>query len=89
MGAVAESPTALPRFFRIAAVPTAALLVFAIWWLAGWGGESTIRALIIVGGLGFPAFAAVSTGLAARRARGRQRQAWAYMKRRAGCLDVQ
>jgi diguanylate cyclase len=79
MGAVAQSPTALPRFFRIAAVPTAAFLVFAIWWLAGWGGESTIRVLIIVGGLGFPAFAAVSTGLAARRARGRQRQAWAYM----------
>jgi diguanylate cyclase (GGDEF)-like protein len=79
MGAVAQSPTALPRFFRIAAVPTAAFLVFAIWWLAGWGGQSTIRVLIVVGGLGFPPFAAVSTGLAARRARGRQRRAWAYM----------
>jgi diguanylate cyclase (GGDEF)-like protein len=79
MGAVARSPTALPRLFRIAAAPTAAFLAFSIWWLAGWGGQSTMRVLIVVGGLGFPAFAAVSTGLAARRARGRQRRAWAYM----------
>ena len=53
--------------------------MFAIWWLAGWGGQSTMRVLIVVGGLGFPSFAAVSAGLAARRTRGRQRRAWAYM----------
>jgi diguanylate cyclase len=79
MGALAQTSGAVPRLLHIAAVPTAAFLAFAIWWLAGWGGQSTIRALIVVGGLGFPAFAAVSTGLAARRARGRQRRAWAYM----------
>ena len=38
-----------------------------------------MRALIVVGGLGFPSFAAVSAGLAARRTRGRQRRAWVYM----------
>src|ERR1700722_4358574 len=79
MGAGAQSPTALARIFRIAAVPPAAFLAFAIWWLAGWGGQSTMRVLIVVGGLGFPAFAAVCTGVAARRARGRQRRAWVYM----------
>jgi diguanylate cyclase len=78
MGAVA-SPTALARLLRIAAVPTAAFLAFTIWWLAGWGGQSTMRVLIVVGGLGFPSFAAVSAGLAARRTRGRQRRAWVFM----------
>ena len=79
MGALAQTSGAVPRLLHIAAVPTAAFLAFAIWWLAGWGGQSTMRVLIVVGGLGFPSFAALSTGLAARRARGRQRQAWAYM----------
>jgi diguanylate cyclase len=79
MGVVAQSPTALPRLLRIAAVPTAAFLAFAMWWLEGWGGQSTTRAVIVVGGLGFPTFAAVSAGLAARRSRGRQRRAWVYM----------
>src|SRR3984957_1363880 len=79
MGAGAQSPTALARIFRIAAVPTAAFLAFAIWWLAGWGGQSTMRVLIVVGGLGFPSLAAVFTGVAAHRARGRQRRAWGYM----------
>ena len=79
MGAVARSSTALQRLLRIAAVPPPCSLAFAIWWLAGWGGQSTMRALIVAGGLGFPAFAAVSAGLAARRTRGRQRQAWVYM----------
>jgi diguanylate cyclase len=79
MGVVAQSPTALQRVIRIAAVPTVAFLVFAIWWLEGWGGQSTTRAVIVVGGLGFPTFAAVSAGLAARRTRGRQRRAWVYM----------
>jgi diguanylate cyclase (GGDEF)-like protein len=79
MGAVARSPAALPRLIRLGAVPTAAFLAFFIWWFAGWGGQSTMRVLIVVGGLGFPAFAAVSAGLAARRTRGRQRRAWVYM----------
>ena len=79
MGGVARSPMALARLLRIAAVPTAAFLAFAIWWLAGWGGQSTMRVLIVVGGLGFPSFAAVSAGWAARRTRGRQRRAWVYM----------
>jgi diguanylate cyclase len=76
---VAQSPTALPRLFRIAAVPTAAFLVLAVWLLAGWGGPSTLGALRFAGALGFPAFAAVSAGLAARRGRGRQRHAWLVM----------
>jgi diguanylate cyclase len=78
MGAVARSPTALPRL-HVAAVPLAVFLGFAIWWIAGWGGQSTMRVLIVVGGLGFPSFAAVSAGLAARRTHGRQRRAWVYM----------
>ena len=40
MGAVARSPAALRRLLHIAAVPTAAFLAFAIWWLAGWGGKT-------------------------------------------------
>src|ERR1700744_1850590 len=79
MGGVARSPMALARLLRIAAVPTAAFLAFAIWWLAGWGGQSTMRVLIVVGGLGSPSFAAVSAGWAARRTRGRQRRAWVIM----------
>ena len=87
MGAVA-SPTALARPLRIAAVPTAAFLAFTIWWLAGFGGQSTMRVLIVVGGLGFPSFAAVSAGLAARRSRGRQRRAWACMTVGLGAWTV-
>jgi diguanylate cyclase len=78
MGALARSPMALPRL-HVAAVPTAVFLGFAIWWIAGWGGQSTMRVLIVVGGLGFPSFAAVSAGVAARRTHGRQRRAWVYM----------
>src|ERR1700749_5142398 len=82
MGAVA-SPTALARLLRIAAVPSAAFLAFTIWWLAGCCGQSTMRVLIVVGGLGFPSFAAVSAGLAARRSRGRH---WRVVAVMAGCL---
>ena len=38
-----------------------------------------MRVLVVVGGIGFPSFAAVSSGLAARRSAGRQRRAWVYM----------
>ena len=79
MGGWRRSPAALPRLLHIAAVPTAAFLAFAIWWLAGWGGQSTMRVLIVVGGLGFPSFAAVSAGLAARRAAAGGDRAWVYM----------
>jgi diguanylate cyclase len=79
MGAVAGSPTALPRLLRVAAVPTAAFVVFAIWLLAGWGGPSVMRVVDFVGSLGPAVFAAVSAGVAARRTRGRQRQAWLLM----------
>jgi diguanylate cyclase len=60
-------------------VPAAAFLVFAVWFAAGWGGSSAINALRFAGTLGFPAFAAVSAAVAARRGRGRQRQAWLVM----------
>ena len=79
MGAVAQSPTALRRLLGIGAVPTAAFVAFAIWLLAGWGGQPMTRVLIVVGGLGFPFFAAVSAGAAARRTHGRSRQAWLWM----------
>jgi diguanylate cyclase len=79
MGAVAGSPTAVRRVFHVVAIPTAAFLAFVTWWLAGWGGPSTMRALLVIGGLGFPLFAAVSTGLAARRTGGRTRRAWVFM----------
>jgi diguanylate cyclase len=79
MGAVAQTPAAVPRLLHIAAVPTAAFLVFAVWLLSGWGGPSTIRAVHVVGALGFPLFAVVSTAVAARRGYGRQRLAWTVM----------
>jgi diguanylate cyclase len=60
-------------------VPTAAFLVFVFWFAVGWGGSSATNALRFAGALGFPAFAAVSAAVAARRGRGRQRQAWLVM----------
>ena len=60
-------------------MPTAAFLVFAVWFAAGWGGPAAISAMRFAGALGFPAFAAVSTAIAARRGSGRQRQAWLVM----------
>jgi diguanylate cyclase len=79
MGAVAQTPVAVPRLFHIAAVPAAAFLVFAVWLLSGWGGPSTIRAVHVAGALGFPSFAAVGTAVAARRGHGRQRHTWTVM----------
>src|ERR1700733_14850500 len=79
MGEMARSPTALQRLLRVAAVPTAVFLLFAVWFAARWGNSSAINALRFAGGLGFPAFAAVSAAVAARRGRGRQRQAWLVM----------
>jgi diguanylate cyclase (GGDEF)-like protein len=79
MGAVAQTSAAVPRLLHIAAVPTAAFLVFAVWLLSRWGGPSTIRAVHVAGVLGFPSFAAVSTAVAARRGYGRQRYTWTVM----------
>jgi diguanylate cyclase (GGDEF)-like protein len=79
MGQLSWSSTALTRVFRAGAVPVTTFLVFAIWLLAGWGGPSTMRMLIVVAAVGFPAFSAVTTGLAAQRTHGRQRQAWLYL----------
>jgi diguanylate cyclase len=79
MEAAAQSPTALRRLLRIAAVPTAAFVAFTVWLLAGWGGSSAMRLVVFVGALGPAVFAAVSAAVAARRGRGRQRQAWALM----------
>ena len=79
IGAAARSSKAFQRLLRIAAVPTAAFLLFAVWFAAGWGGSSAINAMRFAGALGFPAFAAVSAAVAARRGRGRQRQAWLVM----------
>jgi diguanylate cyclase (GGDEF)-like protein len=72
-------PSASQRLFRIAAVPTAAFLVFAVWLLAGWGGLTATNALHIVGGLCFPGFAAVGSVIAARRTHDRLRHAWLAM----------
>ena len=79
MGEVAHSPTALPRLLRIAAVPTAAFVVFAVLLISGWGGPSTSVMVHFAGALGFPSFAGVSAAVAARRGRGRPRQAWVVM----------
>jgi diguanylate cyclase len=77
---VAGSSKAFQRLLRIAAVPTAAFLVFAVAWLLDrWGVLPATTGLQIAGGLGFPGFAAVSAAIAARRGRGRQRQAWLVM----------
>jgi diguanylate cyclase (GGDEF)-like protein len=74
-----ESSKASQRLLRIAAAPTAVFLVFGVWYSAGWGGSSALNTMRFAGTLGFPAFAAVSTAVAARRGRGRQRQAWLVM----------
>jgi diguanylate cyclase len=79
MGAVAQSPTAIRRLLGIGAVSTAVFGAFAVWVLAGWGGHTAMLVLNGAGALGFPSFAAVSAGVAARRTHGRQRQAWLYM----------
>ncbi len=79
MGAVARLPAALQRLLLIAAVPTAAFLVFATWLQAGWGGPSALGALHFAAALGFPTFAAVSAAVAARRGSDRQRQGWVVM----------
>jgi diguanylate cyclase (GGDEF)-like protein len=76
---VAQTPAAVPRLLHIAAVPSAAFLVFAVWLLSGWGGPSTIRAVHVAGAVGFPSFAGVTTAVAARRGYGRQRHAWTVM----------
>jgi diguanylate cyclase len=52
---------------------------FAAWRIAGWGGPGVINAVNDFGLLGFASFATVCGGLAARNARGRQRQAWAFL----------
>jgi diguanylate cyclase (GGDEF)-like protein len=79
MGTVELSPTGRPRLFRVAAMATAAFLVFAVWLQSGWGGPPIIRALHVAGALGFPSFAAASTAVAARRSHGRQRLTWTVM----------
>lgn len=79
MGVVARSSTPLRRLLHIAAIPAAALLAFAIWFLSGWGGPTAIQVAVGVGALGPSVFAAVSAGVAARRTRHRQRQAWVFM----------
>ena len=77
---MAGSSKAFQRLLRIAAVPAAAFLAFAaVWLLDRWGVLSAQAVLQIAGGLGFPGFAAVSAAIAARRGRGRQRQAWLVM----------
>ena len=76
MGAMAQPPTAHRRVLLLAAVAIVAFLVFAVWFVAGWGGTSVVSALRFAGTLGFPAFAAACAAVAARRGRGRQRQAW-------------
>jgi diguanylate cyclase len=79
MGAVARSPTARRRVLRIAAAPAVAFFAFAIWLLSGWGGAPAMRLVDFVGALAPSLFAAASTAVAARRSRGRQRQAWLFM----------
>jgi diguanylate cyclase len=79
MGAVARSPTALRRLPRLAVVPTAVFVAFIIWFFSGWGGESAMRVVDVIGALGPSVFAAVSAAVAARRTHGRQRQAWLLM----------
>jgi diguanylate cyclase (GGDEF)-like protein len=79
IGAVAGSSKAFQRLLRIAAAPAAVFLAFGVWFAVGWGGSSAIDAMRVTGALGFPAFAAVSAAVAARRGRGRQRQAWLVM----------
>lgn len=79
MGAAAGPSSAARRRVLIAAVPGAVFAVFAVWFVAGWGGPAVLSALRVAGTLGFPAFAAACAVIAAWRGRGRQRQAWCVM----------
>src|SRR5271166_1471061 len=75
-GTITDGPS---TSLRIAAVPAAAFVVFTISLLTGWGAPSAMRVVDFVGALGPSVFAAISTGVAAQRTRGRQRQAWLLM----------
>jgi diguanylate cyclase len=57
---------------------------FAVWRIAGWGGPRVMDAVQDLGLLGFASFATVCAGLAARKARGRQRRAWVFLTVGAG-----
>lgn len=57
----------------------AALAAFTTWRSGGWGGPRVIHAVHDLGLLGFASFATICAGLAARKARGRQRQAWLFL----------
>jgi diguanylate cyclase (GGDEF)-like protein len=56
-----------------------AFFAFAIWLLSAWRSAPPMRLVDFVGALGPSLFAAASTAVAARRSRGRQRQAWLLM----------
>jgi len=79
MGTVARSPTALRHLLNLAAIPTAALLAFLVWFFGGWGGPVAMRFVDAVGALAPSVFAAASSEVAAWRTHGRQQQAWLLM----------
>ena len=88
MGAVAKSSSGRQRLLRVAAVPCTALLVFAAGSVGEWGSPLTSTGLRVAAGLGFPMFAGISAGVAARRSRGRQRLAWIVMAIGACALAI-
>jgi diguanylate cyclase len=67
---------ALPKICWITGFAAAALIVIAVWLLAGWGGDATTRAVSDVGSVAFGLFALVCAGIAAWSGRGRDRGAW-------------
>ncbi|MEO3757562.1 bifunctional diguanylate cyclase/phosphodiesterase [Mycobacterium sp. B14F4] len=69
----------MSTFARVASIATGAAIVFTVWLIGGWGGESTVRVVDSLGMIGFAVFATVCSALAARSAQGRQRQAWTWM----------
>ncbi|MDT5213366.1 MAG: hypothetical protein QOK18_1605 [Mycobacterium sp.] len=62
-------------------VATAVAVALSTWFIAGWGGESTLRIACNLGCLTFAIFATVCAGLAAHRSTGRKRAAW-------GCVSL-
>lgn len=67
------------RIYSIATLGFTAAAVFSVWLLAGWGGQTVIRAVDDLGLVGFAAFGSGCAALAAWHGHGRQRLAWIAM----------
>jgi diguanylate cyclase len=67
------------RMAWVAGIATAAGIALSVWFVGGWGGESAVAIGSDYGVLAFTVFAAVCSGVAVWRSRGRKRMAWIWL----------